>query len=317
MHTTSNFCQETVRKRSGLRTQMAALASVVFILSAICAPVLPAIGEGIIEAYGLQISESETYLQLTNVNVQNLEEFMAVLDRLPGLAQVDMYESKLKRAQIEELAEKYPGIRFGWTLPIGDHKVRTDTTAFSTLHNNKSKEHTSRDFELLKYCWQLEALDIGHNKVKDLEFLRNFPNLKVLILACDQVDNIDALASLTQLEYLELFKNNITDISALAGMENLLDLNICFNRLAGEEAYAPLMELKSLRRLWLYNSNNYSSSSPVNAKWVANIKEALPDCHVDAVSYSTQGGWREHSRYDTIFKVFKTSVYEPFTYFGQ
>ena len=257
------FRTEKGQRKSCLRRRCTLFLSIALTLILLLTLALTAGAEGFVEAYGLQIDRHETTLQLANINVQNIEEFMSVIDQLPHLMQVDMYESKLKRAQILELAEKYPHIRFGWTLPIGDHKVRTDATAFSTLHNNKAKEHTSWDFELLKFCWQLEALDIGHNKVKDLEFLKNFPNLKVLILACDQVDSIDALASLTQLEYLELFKNNITDISALAGMENLLDLNICFNRLATEEAYAPLKELKSLRRLWLYNSNNYSDSSKV------------------------------------------------------
>lgn len=268
--------------------------------------------EAVITAYGLTIEVTATRLDLSGINVQDMEEFFQVLDQLPHLQTVDMYDSKLKRAQIYELAEKYPSIRFGWTLPIGDHKVRTDATAFSTLHNNKSAGHRSSDFELLKFCWQLQALDIGHNLVDDISFLEYLPDLKILILACNKIEDIEPLRHLKKLEYLELFKNHITDISALEGMENLLDLNLCFNYLRTEDKYEPLKKLTSLRRLWLYNSNNYSASTSVEKAWVAALQEALPACLVNSRSYSTLGGWRENPRYDTVYEVFETGIYKPF-----
>lgn len=268
-----------------------------------------------ITLYGLTVSRDADHLNLESIDVEDVAELAKYLDQLPNLVTVDMYESKLNRTEITSLGEGYPHIRFGWTLPIGDHKVRTDATAFSTLHNNKAPEHSSADFELLKYCWQLEALDIGHNRVTDISFLEHLPELKILILACNQVEDIEPLRHLKKLEYLEIFKNKITDISPLEGMENLMDLNLCFNYLRTEDKYEPLKGLTSLRRLWLYNSNNYSDSSPLDKGVTRALAEALPNCLVDAVSYSTLGGWREHPRYDTIYKVFKSGVYEPFDYF--
>ena len=89
-----------------------------------------------------------------------------------------------------------------------------------------------------------------------------------------------------------------------------MDLNICFNRISD---WSALEGLTKLRRLWLYNSNNYSDSSPVPKDVVAALRSALPDCKVDAVSYSTDGGWRNHPRYDTINTMFWGTDYIPFT----
>ena len=195
---------------------------------------------------------------------------------------------------------------------ISEHTIRTDQTAFSTLHNNKSDPHRSADFSILRYCTRLLALDIGHNLVEDVSFLHYLPQLRVLILACNiNLRDISPLRELTELEYLELFKNDIHDISPLAHLTQLRDLNICFNRV---QDYEPLKGLHNLQRLWLFNSNNYSDDIPVPYNIVAGLKQALPNCLVDAVSYSTLGGWREHERYDIINKMFDEGYYIPFRF---
>ena len=42
------------------------------------------------------------------------------------------------------------------------------------------------------------------------------------------------------------------------------------------------------------------------------LREALPDCHIDAESTSTAGGWRHDPHYEVIFKMFRNKTYEPF-----
>jgi hypothetical protein len=153
------------------------------------------------------------------------------------------------------------------------------------------------------------ALDIGHNRVDDLSFLYDLPNLKVLIVACNAVTDITPIGSLKDLEYLEIFKNKIKDISPLAGLTNLVDLNICFNYIGD---WTPIHGLTKLERLWLYNSNNYSDDRPVPTSVVNELKEKLPDCYIDYRSYSTNGGWREHPRYDVIYEMFKSGQYIAF-----
>ena len=250
------------------------------------------------------------YIDLGKMRVEDMDKFIAFLRKMPNIKKVDMFTTKMYTKDIDKLAAAFPDVEFGWTMRIGDHWVRTDATAFSTLHNNSSPMHTERNFKYLKYCKNLLALDIGHNAVMDLSFLYDLPNLKVLILACNiNLKDITPVGSLKNLEYLELFKNDINDISCLANCTNLIDLNICFNRI---KDWTPLHGLQNLERLWLYNSNNWSKDYPVDKQVVKALEEALPNCHVDSISYSTLGGWREHERYYVIFHMFKYGEYIPF-----
>ena len=195
-----------------------------------------------------------------------------------------MYSTEIRRHRIEHLAALFPEVEFGWTMVIMPcsnklhperkkyHTVRTDDTAFSTLHNKYCTGHTDVDFSVLRYCRNLQALDIGHNKVTDISFLYDLPHLKVLILALNNISDITPIGSLKELEYLEIFRNYITDISPLANCENLVDLNLCNNTIRD---YTPLMGLTKLRRLWIARSNNYSGHGEQPAGRTAE----LPDQH--------------------------------------
>lgn len=249
------------------------------------------------------------YIDLGDVQVKKIDKFIDFLRQMPNLKKVDMFATRIYPESMDKLVEAFPEVEFGWTMRIGDHWVRTDETAFSTLHGNSSRQHDEDDFRYLKYCKNLQALDIGHNAVKDVSFLYDLPNLKVLILACNQIEDITPVGSLTKLEYLELFKNDIKDISCLANCVNLLDLNICFNHIGD---WSSLKALTKLERLWLFNSNNWADDQPVDAQVIEALKEALPNCHIDSTSYSTLGGWRDHKRYYVVFNMFKYSEYIPF-----
>ena len=248
-------------------------------------------------------------LDFGDMQVKNIDQLIDYLAQFPNLKKVDMFATRIYPASIDKLAEAFPQVEFGWTMRIGDHWVRTDQTAFSTLHGNSSPQHDEDDFRYLKYCRNLLALDIGHNAVKDVGFLYDLPKLKVLILACNQIVDITPVGSLTELQYLELFKNEIEDISPLTACTELLDLNICFNQITD---WTPIQSLTKLERLWLYNSNNWSEKDPVPVEAIEAIKAALPQCQIDFTSYSTLGGWRDHKRYYVVFNMFKYSEYVPF-----
>ena len=257
----------------------------------------------------MTFSADAEYIDMGNMKIADFERFEAFLDQFPNLKKVDMFGTPVWRPRIEELAERYPQIEFGWTMRLAEHTIRTDQTAFSTLHNHNSEFHDERQFSILKYCRNLQALDIGHNKVMDLSFLYDLPHLKVLIVACNlTLKDITPIGSLKELQYLEVFKNDINDISCLANCTELVDLNICFNRIRD---WTPLYGLTKLERLWLFNSSNYSDI-PIPKEVVDALKEHLPNTNVDAVSYSTDGGWREHDRYFELYDFFRTGVFVPF-----
>ncbi len=262
-------------------------------------------------AYGVDFDTEATELDLdaAGVVVKDITELVALIDQMPNLKTVNMYGSELTRAQMDTLFDGYPDIFFGWTLKLYTHTIRTDATAFSTLHGHQGKDndpfHTTKQLSILRYCRNLEALDIGHNYVTSLDFLAELPHLKVLIVAanynCD--GDLTPLSTLTELEYLELFSANIRDVSPLASLTNLRDLNLTYNQKLRD--ISPLYELPKLERFWC----GYTA---VPAEQRTAMEAAHPDCEFDWVSMPTEGTWRKHPHYDTIYQIFHEFVYYPF-----
>ncbi len=262
--------------------------------------------------------ESAEYIDLGDHVVVDFDAFKAFLDQMPQLKRVDMWQNKMTASQCDMLAARYPNIRWGWTMVIKnrdhEHLVRTDYTSWSTLHNNQSAKHKSEDFAVLKYCWNLMALDIGHNNVTSLDFLYDLPNLRILIVACNAVTDITPVGSLEHLEYAELFNNKITDISPLSGLRHLLDLNLCFNKITD---LSPVENLTTLKRLWLYSCQR-TNTEPTGDQITA-IRAALPDTQIDTRHYSTAGDWRYlsgnqmHPHYAVIVQNFGSNHLHPAT----
>lgn len=254
--------------------------------------------------YGKVFPSDAVVIDFEDTVIKDIGELKAGLPLLPHLTQADMYQSKLDREQMKELDELFPQLRFGWTLYLGKYRVRTDITAFSSLHGLKSTRFSSDYYSILKYCWQLQALDLGHNKISDLSFLEGMTELRLLILADNLIRDISPLKNLTKLEYVELFLNKIKDISPLSGMEHLLDLNLTYNRLSD---LSPLLSCPKLERLWVAHNK-------LTKEYQKEIAEQLPGVEIKFSTYgSTSAGWRTHERYFVIKDVFDHWVYRPFT----
>jgi len=259
----------------------------------------------------LSVPADAEYIDLGKVTVSNSEysQFYDFLGQLPSLKRVDMFSTRIPRKRINELAEKFPQIEFGWTMAVGNHSVRTDDVAFSTSHSDRATRHGTEEFSVLKYCKNLVALDIGHNAVKDLSFLYDLPQLKILILVDNQFQDITPVGSLTELEYLELFYNDIRDVSALTTLTNLKDLNLGFNRI---EDISPLEGMTWLERLWVPQFNSHNPSNKPDPEAVEKLTAALPDTLVDTTAKSSIGNyWRDHIRYKNMRRIFKENIWIP------
>ena len=265
---------------------------------------------------GMSWPEDAEYIDLGSTVVKDFDAFEAFLDRLPNLKQVDMWANRMSREQCDRLAARYPDMKWGWTMVIKgwdhEHLVRTDYTAFSTLHNNKTAKHSSEDLSVVRYCWNLKGLDIGHNKVDNIDFLYDLPELRVLIIAINNITDITPLASLKNLEYLEMFNNKVTDITPLKDLPHLLDLNVSFNKI---KDLSPVKNLKTLQRLWLFSSQQINQQP--SPQTVAAIKAALPDTQIDTWHHPTTGSWRyiggnrKHPHYAVITQMFGEDHLHP------
>ena len=264
-------------------------------------------------AAGCAAAEREEDVQsVTALNIRqrlNYTEIKHRLARYPNLQKVDMYNMPVTAAQADELAALYPQVEFGWTLRIGDHRIRTDAEAFSTLHRSGAKGHSTKELSALRYCKKLKALDIGHNNVDDLSWIAELVDLRVLIIAINRITDLSPLAGLKKLEYLEVFSNRVTDLSPLQGLPRLMDLNIGYNRI---EDFSPLSGMTQLKRLWLFRAANRGIPG-VPQDVIDMLKEKLPGTQINWKSEPTLGGWRDHPHYDTIKEMFQGTWYIPFT----
>lgn len=266
-----------------------------------------ATAEDTVSFQGVTVEKNAAYLDMGDARIQDLDAFERFLDQLPALRQVDMFETPVNRRQIDELTGRFPNIEFGWTIHIAaQHYVRTDATAFSTLHG-ECIGHSSRDFEVLKYCKNLRALDIGHNDVMDLNFLTSLPRLRVLILADNPIHDLRPLAELKELEYLEVFSCDYADITPLTQLPHLLDLNISNN--PNLYQYSVMLNLSpTIKRLWVSGLGVYISDARVRE-----LQSVMPDAIFSTDDHPTANGWRVGEHYETIYEIFHTGEYKPFS----
>lgn len=259
------------------------------------------------DAYGQTLNTEDTVLDLGKTKVTDFDELRQVINRMPNLTHVNMFNTRMERDIMAALTEEYPHILFGWTMRLGPYRVRTDQTAFSTLRNSGEKpRYTSTTYDNLRYCYQIRGIDLGHNNIVDVEFLSQLTDLQYLILADNSIVDISPLANLKKLEYLELFMNDITDLSPLTEMTGLVDLNICAMRLPD---VTPLYEMTWLKRLWVSRRSPAWTEQEMQA-----LREALPNTDINfTAGHSTAEGWRKHPRYYPVRDSFQNQSFIDWT----
>lgn len=256
----------------------------------------------------ITVDRDTEYVDLGDRGVMDWDPFYDFLGQLPNLKKVDMYNTVINLNVYRKLSTLFPDVEFGVQFRYGKHRVRTDNTAFSTLYAGGDRLHSYDEIEMLTWCRNLYALDIGHHPVKKLDFLYKLPELRVLIVALCDLTDITPIASLKHLEYLEIFHNRITDVSCLSGLQYLMDLDLVQNYVAD---LSPLAEIKSLKRLWIYRNIKTDLESP-DEETVRMLQDALPDCFIEARGTSRSKGWVDHPHQQVIQRIFHSKVYEPF-----
>ena len=269
--------------------------------------------------YGQEVGPETEYLDIHGVKIESPAELLAVLDCFPNLTKADMRGCGLSNDQMETLVNAYPQIKFVWEVKMGTHTLRTDAVGFSTknpgkyIGPNSSEEYAKKvkncvrledeDIEVLKYCTDLVALDLGHNYISDISVLRYLPKLQILILADNKLTDISVFRELPELVYVEFFMNDVTDITPLEGHDKLLDLNFCNNNVSD---LSILESLSQLERVWC--AGNAFTRNEGKA-----LQQALPDAKVNySARDDTADGWREHPRYKWMREYFASnSKYNP------
>lgn len=246
------------------------------------------------------VMNSETEIIMDNYQIDNFEVFKEQLKMFYNLKRVSMCDTNLSNEQMDELCKTYPDTKFVWVVHCGNFRVRTDAIAFSTMYTGYGWDPmTEVDFESLKYCTDLEALDIGHHSMHDISFLKNLKKLKILIIAINRFQDISPLAELKDITYLELFLNDIRDLSPIEGLVNLEHLNLCHNKNLG--SVEPILHYSNLKRLWISYCNLSAESKEM-------IRQAYPNIQLEFDVYeSVEAGWRSTEVYTRMRNVFNNN----------
>lgn len=248
---------------------------------------------------GTKVASTERQLDISNTKITDFDEFFDSVKYIPGLDRLTMCDCGLSNEQMEKLCAAYPKVKFVWRVYFGRWSLRTDATIFSTLqYDPPTGMLTSKDIEVLKYCTDLEMLDLGHNAITDISCLSGLTKMKVLILADNKISDISPIAGMTDLFYVEMFINRISDISVLKNMPKLEQVNFCWNYRITDPSV--LYDKSKLEKIWMCGSGmSYETKKELRA--------ALPDCEFDLTSTwgSTNGSWRTNDTYHRIKNAFK------------
>ena len=255
-----------------------------------------------VEVLGKQVDPNAEILDLNGISLESVSQVEEILPLFPNLKQVEMCQCGISDEEMDALNKKYPDIKFVWEVEICLYfKVRTDITYFMPTQMNIG-HGSGLDFSNLKYCPEIELIDLGHYRVEDLSFLNHLPKLKYLIICDGILTDITDIGNCTSLEYLEMFLNPLTDFAPLLNLTNLVDLNISYTpwtKKAGSGYVftdefgdvTPLYQMAWLDRLWMVKSQ--MEQAELDA-----LQEALPHTEFVLESYSsTDKGWRHSPHY--------------------
>ena len=124
-------------RKSGILL-MAALLMIILLLKDSAAAESVSFGKVIVD-------RRAEYVDMGEEKVEDWDAFYVFLSCLPCLRKVDLFATKANVFRVEKLHEKFPSVEFGMTMCFENHVLRTDATAFSTLHTSHSVRHTERN----------------------------------------------------------------------------------------------------------------------------------------------------------------------------
>lgn len=259
---------------------------------------------------GIKFDSKCEEVDLTGCDTVTADLVRSAIPLFPNLKRLDMSYCNATNEEMAAIREDFPDIHVVWTLTMGKWSLKTDAVAFSVLiYDYTHTRLTSSDIEVLKYCTNLMALDLGHQAITDLSVIGEYlTELRVLILADNAVSNLWPLTNLKHLHYLELFVNWIYDVTPLGEMKELVDLNISYNY--GISNIEPLLELPLLERLWLESTNVSEEDAKLLVDTYPGAKVVIEG------EGSVDQGWRTHHRYYAMMDMwFNDYLSEYFSYY--
>lgn len=242
--------------------------------------------------YGVEVSSLDEEIDFSGIQIDDIAEMEDVLPLLKHLQKVIMCKCGVSDEEMDALNKRYDTIRFIWTVYLGSPKsnknprfeLRTDTTYFiSSLQIGEENAYMLYDdtAEPLKYCTDMVALDLSHNRITNCEFCRYMPKLRYFIAPDCPLNDISPLAECKELFYLELMFCPVTDLSPLLECKELRHLNVC--ACPTQDSVRPVLsQMTWLERCYMAGRTCYYPSDrnyvysdeflPATEKWLLGLE---------------------------------------------
>lgn len=240
-----------------------------------------------------RISTDAEEMDISGQEIASAGEIERLLPCFPNLKKVIMCKCGLDDETMDALNRSHEDIRFVWSVRIKGHDIRTDANYFYPYKLDKEMTVNSDDLYPLRYCTDMEAIDIGHMvEVDNCEWAAFMPELKYLIIIETAITDISPLSNCKKLVFLEIFTTNITDYSPLLSCTNLEDLNL--GKTYGDPT--PIAQMTWLKNVWWQGAAERGKAS---TGAVEMLTEALPNTHLEfwLMTPNVKNGWRQLDNY--------------------
>ena len=266
-----------------------------------------------VDILGEEYESDVTDLDLSGKRGLTPDDVRAFIPLFCGLKRVDLSDCGMDNETLAALRDEFPDTKIVWTLYMGKWSLKTDAVAFSVLiYNYNYTRLRNEDIEVLKYCTDLQALDLGHQALTDISAIAEYlPDLRILILADNSLHDIEPVRKLKHLHYIELFVNPyLNDITPLEDCKELVDVNV--SHLYTIHDIHGLLDLPMLERLWI----EHTATSQADIQL---LRDTYPNAEVVDQGYgSVDQGWRTHPRYFAMIDMYFDTTYmsEEFSKYG-
>lgn len=247
--------------------------------------------DGTVTAFGREFSLDAEEIDLSKIPMEDPEGVETILPCFRNLKKVDMCECGLDNETMDALNRRYEDIQIVWSVKVCWRMLRTDITWFFPF--KLDVEPTGNDLYNLRYCTEIECVDIGHAEVKDIAWAEFMPKLKYLIFGDTAISDISPLENHKELVYLEMFKTPVTDYTPLLTCTALEDLNLSYTYGDPE----PISKMTWLKNVWWHRPTPPWGGPESEIR--LNLAQYLPHAYVDVryTNGSTDGGWRDLPNY--------------------
>ena len=233
------------------------------------------------ELFGREISCDAERLEFVRVPIGNegAEQLRQLLPCLTRCRYLLLDDCGIDYEILARLREDFPETKIVWRVHISYLDFLTDV---KIIHLTFLL--TNQNAQVMRYCNEVEYLDIGHNSISDITFMGYMPHLKYVILSYNKVSDLSPLTKCGELEMLELYQClNLEDISPLAACQSLKLLNVSWCDI---KDITPVYGLKNLERF--YCIWNYEIPEEQQER----AFEELPDCWITfEQNISKNVGW--------------------------